>query len=326
MIQEKHKHIIFLILTAGIIVFLGNLAYDIQTNQHTLSIKQYLVNFPTIVLFTFVDLLIVKYFTNTFKYKHKIFVRGLLELLITSAFAGIATIGLNSLLQFILREPQMPLHDHMQNVINVIQVNVIIVLLIELFLHYQRQVAIEKEKMQYRYDVLKAQVNPHFLFNSLNVLSSLAYEDPEKTNLFAKKLSNIYRYVLSASSLQTVSLSEELAFIQSYIFLEQIRFGNAIVFKIENTADVNGQIIPVSLQLLVENATKHNIATSTQPLTIRIQVDNKGVSVSNNLQLRYSVDKEGYGLYYLQKQYELFNKHIEVQTTDNEFIVRIPFI
>lgn len=135
--------------------------------------------------------------------------------------------------------------------------NCIVVLLIEVFFYHREQVEtekrlalIEKEKLQYQYDTLKAQVNPHFLFNSLNVLSSLAYEDAEKTNLFAKKLSNIYRYVLQANTRRTVPVSEELAFLESYIFLEKIRFGDALRFEIANTSEGDRPVIPVRRQLV----------------------------------------------------------------------------
>ena len=186
---------------------------------------------------------------------------------------------------------------------------------------------IEKEKIQYQYETLKAQINPHFLFNSLNVLSSLAYSDAEKTNLFAKKLSGVYRYLLFTNNRPVVTLKEELAFLESYVFLEKIRFEDTLFIEIDEY-DLYGTrlIIPVSLQLLVENAIKHNIATLKNPLIVRIGFTGEGIMVSNNLQLRSSVDRGGVGLGNLEKQYALYDKAIDIVKNATEFVVRVPFL
>ncbi|WP_368163564.1 sensor histidine kinase, partial [Bacteroides cellulosilyticus] len=179
----------------------------------------------------------------------------------------------------------------------------------------------------YQYETLKAQINPHFLFNSLNVLSSLAYSDAEKTNLFAKKLSGVYRYLLLTNNRPMVTLKEELAFLESYVFLEKIRFEDTLFIEIDEY-DLYGTrlIIPVSLQLLVENAIKHNIATLKNPLIIRIGFTDEGIMVSNNLQLRSSVDRGGVGLGNLEKQYALYDKAIDIVESTTEFVVRVPFL
>lgn len=212
--------------------------------------------------------------------------------------------------------------------------NSVIVLLIEIFLYNQRQIdaenkiaIVEKEKIQYQYERLKTQINPHFLFNSLNVLSSLTYQDAEKANLFAKKMSGVYRYLLLTNSRPTVELHEELSFLKSYIFLEQIRFEDTIIVKIINEDSMQDKkVIPVCTQLLVENAIKHNITITENPLIIKINITDRGIVVSNNLQLRDSVDKSGVGLENLQKQYALHNKRININQTETEFIVELPFI
>lgn len=212
--------------------------------------------------------------------------------------------------------------------------NSVIVLLMELFLYHQKQAEAErklaiaeKEKIHYQYETLKAQINPHFLFNSLNVLSSLTYQDPEKANLFAKKMSGIYRYLLLTNAHLSVTLNEELSFLKSYIFLEQIRFEDALFVDIINEKEhQNKKVIPVCTQLLVENALKHNITTVQKPLFIRIDITNDGLIISNNLQLRSSVDKGGVGLENLRKQYALFHQAIDIEQTDTEFIVKLPFL
>lgn len=166
-----------------------------------------------------------------------------------------------------------------------------------------------------------------FKLNSLNVLSSLAYQDAGKTNLFTKKLSNVYRYLLTTHERQTVTLEEELLFTDSYLFLEQIRFGEALQVSINNNGkNQHKSIIPASIQLLVENAIKHNISTNESPLIIHVKVETNGVTVSNNLQLRNYVTQNGMGLNNLKKQYSLYKQEINIVKTETNFTVKLPFI
>lgn len=215
-----------------------------------------------------------------------------------------------------------------------ILLNGITVLFIEIFLFDKRQIEnemklhlIEKEKAVYQFEALKNQINPHFLFNSLNVLSSLAYQDAGKTNQFAKKLSNVYRYLLTTHERPYVRLEEELQFVDSYLFLEQIRFGKTLKIIIEDDGNNRHRaIIPASLQMLVENAIKHNISTYKSPLIIHITINGDGATVSNNLQLRNYVIKNGMGLSNLKKQYSLYGQEVSIIKTDVNFIVKLPFI
>lgn len=210
--------------------------------------------------------------------------------------------------------------------------NCIAVLGVELYVYHRSVVEkeaqlakVEKEKAAYQFEALKQQLNPHFLFNSLNALASLAYQDAEKTNLFAKKLSVVYRYLLLTADKQLVTLREELAFLDSYLYLEQIRFGNAVqVEKDIPDALLSGQIVPASLQLLVENAMKHNMATEERPLRIRIIADGNMLTVENNLQPRSAVATNRKGLQNLRSQYEAFGQTITVNQSPTVFIVRLP--
>ena len=201
-------------------------------------------------------------------------------------------------------------------------------LLFKYWIGYSQRIdELASSTLQSELKFLKKQINPHFLFNSLNVLSSLAYSDAEKTNLFAKKLSGVYRYLLLTNNRPMVTLKEELAFLESYVFLEKIRFEDTLFIEIDEY-DLYGTrlIIPVSLQLLVENAIKHNIATLKNPLIIRIGFTDEGIMVSNNLQLRSSVDRGGVGLGNLEKQYALYDKAIDIVESTTEFVVRVPFL
>lgn len=212
--------------------------------------------------------------------------------------------------------------------------NCIITLVVCVYLYGLREIEsarrladIESEKVKYQFEALKNQVNPHFLFNSLNVLASLAYQDARKTNLFAKRLAEIYRYVLLTHDRNTVSVAEELRFIEAYIYLEKIRFGDALQVRIENDGTHNScDIIPVSLQTLVENAIKHNSATIESPLNILISVGHDGVTVTNNLQLRNNLGNNGIGLRNLRQQYSMHDKDIEIVKSTQEYIVVLPYI
>lgn len=213
--------------------------------------------------------------------------------------------------------------------------NAIIVLLLTIYRYDKRQVEsrqrlaeMEKEKMRYQFEALKNQVSPHFLFNSLNVIASLAYQDADMTNLFAKKLAEVYRYLLTTHDRQTVSLEEELRFTEAYLYLEKIRFGEALqVIIISDGMQNHHAVIPASLQMTVENAIKHNTATTKSPLIINIVISKEGIIVSNNLQLRSCVGtKNGMGLVNLRKQYSLHGRKLTVRRTTTEFVIQIPYV
>lgn len=162
-----------------------------------------------------------------------------------------------------------------------------------------------------------------------NVLASLAYQDAEKTNLFVKKLAEVYRYLLTTHDRQTVSLEEELQFTEAYLYLENIRFGEVLQVCLRGSHDVQKhlQVIPASLQMLVENAIKHNTATMKSPLIIHIVIGQEGINVSNNLQLRsYVRTKNGMGLANLRNQYTLHGKELVIKKTEREFMVEMPFL
>ncbi len=187
---------------------------------------------------------------------------------------------------------------------------------------------LKKESIAAQYESLKNQVNPHFLFNSFNVLSNLVYEDQDKAVKFIKQLSEVYRYVLDSRTKEIVDLGEELHFLESYIFLQQIRFGDKLRFDIRLDG-VRSDIAPLALQLLVENAIKHNIVSQDDPLTIRLFVDGDFIVVENNLQVKQGLSEHssGIGLENIAKRYEfLSERKIEVLKTERHFIVKLPVI
>ncbi|CAI8773797.1 sensor histidine kinase [Chryseobacterium sp. IT-36CA2] len=324
------KHIISFVLIVATLLVLFYYVFQVLTGKEKDFSQFFVVNLFPCMFIAFADFLIINAIYKHFKIRN-IYFHVTLDLFISSLFSLLIITFGNLILGGISIFDGDP--EVIKSTIFIILWNSIIVLLIEIFFYSQRQIdaenkmaVMEKEKIQYQYETLKAQINPHFLFNSLNVLSSLAYEDPEKANLFAKKMSGVYRYLLLTNEHPTVTLKEELAFLDSYIFLEKIRFEDNLLIELINSTDGHRKVIPVSLQLLLENAVKHNITSAIQPLMIHIEISEDGITVSNNLQLRKTADSGGVGLKNLEKQYALYNKTIHITKTDKKFIVKMPFL
>jgi two-component system LytT family sensor kinase len=184
-----------------------------------------------------------------------------------------------------------------------------------------------EQMLIYQSETLKNQINPHFLFNSLNTLSALISANPEKAEVFTQKLSVIYRYILENHEAETVSLDEEIGFVNDYFFLQKIRDEEKIELK-SDIENLNCRVLPVSLQLLVENAFKHNSATRENPLLVSVIQKGEWIEVRNNLQLKKQLGtSSGLGLKNLEERIKIqTGKKLEVEKTEQEFIVRMPLI
>ncbi len=189
---------------------------------------------------------------------------------------------------------------------------------------------LQKENLQSQFEVLRQQVNPHFLFNSLNVLTSLIKLEPDLAEQFSEHLSKVYRYVLENKDNELVDLNTELRFLDAYIFLLNIRFVGKIKVNIEIPFEKRPLlIIPLAMQLLIENAIKHNIMTKKEPLIIDIFVDEQNyLNIINNLQERPShLYSTGVGLKNIQNRYKLLiNKEPIIEKTEKQFIAKIPLV
>ncbi|WP_229238832.1 sensor histidine kinase [Dyadobacter sp. Leaf189] len=202
------------------------------------------------------------------------------------------------------------------------------------FLLEWRKAAIETEKLKterfaQQYQSLKDQLNPHFLFNSLNVLSNLVYENQETAARFIQQLSRIYRYVLDVQHEELVTLGQELEFAKNYLSLQKIRFEENLDYRIHIDEDQKGLLPPLSLQLLLENAIKHNIASTENPLRIDIYLENEFLVVKNNLQLKSRITEEstGIGLSNISKRYELLSQQpVSVRNGEGYFVVKLPLL
>lgn len=192
----------------------------------------------------------------------------------------------------------------------------------------QREQKLREENLIFQNETLKNQVNPHFLFNSLNTLSSLVTSHPDTADKFIARLSSIYRYILENSQKDRVSLTNELAFIRDYFFLHQIRDEDKIMLNISVSDQDKYNIIPVSLQILVENAINHNMATHENPLKISIYLEADYIVVKNNLQKKTIPFKSTHiGLRNLSERVKIITgKNIIIEETDTLFIVKIPLM
>jgi two-component system, LytTR family, sensor kinase len=185
------------------------------------------------------------------------------------------------------------------------------------------------ESLQAQLQNLKNQINPHFLFNNMSVLSSLVYKDQDKAVNFINQMSKVYRYLLDNRSSELVTLADELVFIRSYTYLLQIRFDTNIIFNFDIKEDKLYYMIPtMSLQILIENAIKHNEVSSEQQLTVSVTTHDNILEVSNNLQLRTNKEEScKTGLQNIKDRYQYFtNMVIEVTQNTNSFIVKLPLL
>jgi LytS/YehU family sensor histidine kinase len=183
-------------------------------------------------------------------------------------------------------------------------------------------------KLKSDYNSLQAQLNPHFLFNNLSVLKSMITFNPESAIHFTQNFTDVYRYVLQSKDKETVKLSKELEFIQAYSSLHKERMGEAFQVVSEvNEADRKKEVPPLALQLLVENAVKHNIAVKEEPLVICIKSNVEKLTVSNNVNLKESAYSEKTGLKNLMERYALLtDKQVKVISGDKKFEVEIPLL
>jgi sensor histidine kinase YesM len=202
-----------------------------------------------------------------------------------------------------------------------------------LFFKSWRQAAVNEEKLKreklaIEYEALKNQVNPHFLFNSLSALSSLVYKDQQKAVIFIREFSNVFRYVLESREKEIVDFSTENKLLRSVSYLYRIRYEDALEINIDISDSTDKYIIPMGLQMLLENAIKHNAISEKNPLIVRITEEDGYVVVKNNLQPKKSeIVSNKIGLENIRKRYKyLSDKDVLVEVSGEEFRVKIPVL
>lgn len=189
-----------------------------------------------------------------------------------------------------------------------------------------REQKLREEKLIFQNETLRNQVNPHFLFNSLNTISSLITTQPETAEIFVSNLASFYRYILENSQKERISLKSELEFLLGFFSLHKIRDAGKIILNLDVEGADNYHILPVSLQILVENALKHNIATREAPLRVDIYLEDEYLVIRNNIQRKASqIRSTGIGLVNLAERIRLSQKkELIVEETKTDFIVKVP--
>ena len=189
---------------------------------------------------------------------------------------------------------------------------------------------LQRERLVYEYEHLKSQVNPHFLFNSFNTLVNIIEEDKEAAIDYTVHLSDLYRNMLSYKDIDLITLEEEYGIVKNYMHIQKSRFGDALQLfdDIDPALLKTKKIVPLALQILLENAIKHNIVAAAKPLYIYLTVDMNDIVIKNNLQEKITKEKgEGIGIENIRKRYELLTKRtITNGVVDNEYIVRLPLL
>ena len=262
--------------------------------------------------------------------KHLIIEIVAIVLLLTVFFSGInIVISLHEKTSF-----AAGIRSHSIDIIITILITFLITTIHEAFFFYQqwkmnfsKSISLEKDNLEARYNALKAQINPHFLFNSLNSLMNLL-ENNLKAEQYVQDLSEYLRYMILSNSRESVPLQEELDNLDKFFHLQKLRFNESLHVEITiHPKSMQYQIPPLALQMLVDNCIKHNIISSQHPLTIKIYDDEKSLTVVNNLQRKQSVESTGQGLKNIEGRYRFIaGEPIKIESDEFHFSVTIPLI
>lgn len=327
------KHVLFIL--SSITSFLILILYLIELSSAEdndlgffSSVKSFFISYSFLIVIALIDYKLVLVFNKSRYAQKHLWIRIIIEIIalvtIAVAFVIIGNIPFYEGIQ-----PFIESDVYKRSVIAAILINIFTVIMMEYFVQIRKNQKLIQENLHIQYKELKDQINPHFLFNSLNILVSLINKDSSEAVRYTKKLSDVYRYVLSIDVENLIYLKEEVKFISTYIEILQIRFGKGLnVVSSIDEHDMGRKIIPMSLQVLIENAVKHNAVSPSKPLEIRLSSDGNSLTVSNNLIVRKSIDKStGIGLSNLDKKYVLITgRHIKITKTEDYFIVKLPLL
>ncbi|MBL7812336.1 MAG: histidine kinase [Bacteroidetes bacterium] len=280
--------------------------------------------------------LIIFQLERRFPWQHNWGLRLVLQMLLILVYSAIANIGICRLINRINGVEIISNADVISGLI-VCWITTVIMNLLIAGIYFFRQwkntlletEVLKKEQIRTQYELLKSQVNPHFLFNALNTLGSLIDENPGKAGEFVTHMADVYRYVLAARDSDLVTVGEEVKAMESYVFLQKMRFEEHLQVHIDIPEHVRvNKIIPMSLQLLMENAIKHNEISRQNPLQIRVEAVEKGIVVRNAVRRKLSVPGTGMGLQNLHLRHEAQGTGLlpVVTESDGEFTVFVPFI
>ena len=343
--MKLNKHTIVAILLLAFFVQVVIITYNYITGFiEVLNIGNYLTrlligtsfSFIFALLLVFLDIQIINKLDKLFRLPERLLARIPSEFILAIILGSLvgATVS-------VIAGSVMPYQDGlMKNIITnsliASVINIIMISVIEAISWFKRSQAsllvaevLLRENSQIKFETLKNQLNPHFLFNSLNVLSSLIKKDSDKAQNFVDEFSSVYRYTVDVIEKPVVELREELDFAKSYLFLQKIRFDNAVDMQINvDASKLNYFVPPLAVQTLLENAFKHNKASMESPLRIKIYNEDNTLFVINNLQPKIKgSDSKGVGLNNLNKRYKLLGEKLpQFSVTEKEYVAKIPLI
>ncbi|TPN83975.1 sensor histidine kinase [Aquimarina algicola] len=337
---------IYFYLIISVLVNLLNFLKEIEDESVSEAVYETLVLFPVIFLLCFATFFVRKYFIGFKKLMYAISYSKFTRIVFWSSVISIQTIVLSlitrAITQFLFNDDPDPVFFDLifWAIIIATFFITLFVYFLEHFFESQREkqnieltlFQYEKEKTIAKYLALKKQLNPHFLFNSFNSLMGLIAIDSKKAEYFLRELSNVYRYNLTQNEEMVVPLQKEIEMIQSYFYLQKIRFGDHLILKNEIENDkMNMLLPPMTIELLVSNAIKHNVIEKSKPLTVTISTKDDLVLVKNNYQpkdiKKYRSNSLGIGLKNLSDQLELIHhKKPYFKIIDNTYIAGIPLI
>ncbi len=287
-------------------------------------------------LIAYPDLFMIQYLNKTCPWGRKIVQRISFQLVFSIILAVIVSILFTLFAHSINAYERDLVNVLVNNALIFSVVNIFVMAILEGWIafnesRYTKQIAddLQTELSQIKFEVLKSQINPHFMFNSLNVLSGLINKDVKKAQQFIDEFSHIYRYVLETIEQPVATIGKELDFTRSYLFLQQIRYGNDLSYTINIPADLLNLLLPpLSLQVVLENATKHNIVNESKPLRIEIYNEGQILLIKNNIQPRISKgNSTGLGLKNLVKRYSMISDKEPVFLIEtNHYIAKLPLI
>ncbi|MDT8323620.1 MAG: histidine kinase [Bacteroidota bacterium] len=284
----------------------------------------------------FIDAWLIRRFDRRVPWTHSPALRSIMDFLSAVVVGVVAGVTLTAVVHLIAPYADGLQRNAVNNALITAVINLIVVTVTEALLWFRRgqdaQLAAERlqrENLQLRFETLKQQLNPHFLFNSLNTLSSLIGRDDERAQSFVDEFSAVYRYTLDVIDRPTVALSEELAFAREYLSLQQTRFRDGVIVETRVDGDLlQRRVPPLAVQALLENAFKHNAATRESPLRIFVETEGDALVVRNALQPRYTQERRsGVGMENLRQRYALVSDRApRITVTDTEYVVSLPLL
>ncbi len=329
----------------AVVIQLGIILYNHYSGYHVLPDFEYflgrlfrgiIISLVAAFLIAYPDLFMISYLNKTAPWGIKNFKRIVIQLLFAVSYAVVLSVVMTSIVHWLQPYQEEFTGVLVSNALIYAVANLFMMAILEGWIFFAesrkaelRAKTLQEELSQIKFEVLKSQINPHFMFNSLNVLSGLINKDVGKAQQFIDEFSHIYRYVLETIEQPVATLEKELDFMRSYLFLQQIRYGDDLSYSVNIPAQLMKLVLPpLSLQVVLENAIKHNIINESKPLKIEVFHDSHYLLVKNNIQPKITMGTStGLGLKNLSKRYALISAQKPVFLVEtNHYIAKLPLI